>query len=124
MTAQSGEIISSGRIVFVEDEFGRFADISDWLTRLDMSYTRLKAAGWDFILTLRAGVDQFSRTSHEKAELYELAGAQLGLSPRTLQNYVSLARSAVAQIAISLDLEFAYAHAALGLDEDVARDLL
>lgn len=101
-----------------------YRDIAEWLACLDVSYTHLKATGWAFISTLRAGVDQFGRTDHRKAELYELAGNQLGVSARTLANYVSLSRSAVAEIAQSLDLDFAHAHAALGLDEDVARDIL
>jgi len=101
-----------------------YRNIADWLACLDASYLHLKATGWTFINTLRAGIDQFGRTDHAKADLYALAGNQLGVSPRTLANYVSLSRSAVAEIAQSLDLDFAHAHAALGLDEDIARDLL
>lgn len=101
-----------------------YRDIADWLTCLDIAYTHLKATGWTFIQTLRYGIDQFGRTDHRKAELYELAAAQLGVSPRTLANYVSLARSPVAEIAQGLELEFSHAHAALGLEPDAAHDLL
>lgn len=101
-----------------------YRNIADWLACLDASYLHLKATGWTFINTLRAGIDQFGRTDHAKADLYALAGNQLGVSPRTLANYVSLSRSAVAEIAQGLDLDFAHAHAALGLEPDVARDIL
>lgn len=102
----------------------RFTTVSEWLSRLDDSYSRAKRAGWDFIVTLRDGIDQFGRTDHRKADLYELAANQIGVSARTLQNYVSMSRSVVASIAIDLDLDFNHANAALGLSEDVARDLL
>lgn len=102
----------------------RFDTVSDWLNSLDESYGRAKSAGWDFIITLRGGIDQFGRTDHRKAELYEVAANQIGVSSRTLQNYVSMSRSAVAKIAMDLDLDFSHANAAMGLNEEVARDLL
>lgn len=101
-----------------------FTDVSCWLERLDHAYGRARLAGWEFIYILRAGVDQLGRTDHAKAELYELASAQVGLATRTLQTYVSAARSPNANIAIEMGLTFQHARAVLGLPEGVAESML
>lgn len=101
-----------------------FVDVSDWLTQLDISYGRFRKAGWDFLLVLRGGIDQFGRTDHAKAELYDLASQQTGLSVNTLMTYVSTIRSPISPIAIELGLTFSHARAALGLEAEVANDIL
>lgn len=101
-----------------------FIDIPDWLTQLDISYGRFRKAGWDFLLVLRAGVDQFGRTDHAKAELYELASQQTGLAVSTLITYVSTVRSPISPVAIELGLTFSHARAALGMEPEAANDLL
>jgi len=101
-----------------------FIDISDWLTQLDISYGRFRKAGWDFLLILRAGVDQFGRTDHAKSELYDLASQQTGLAVSTLITYVSTVRSPISPVAIELGLTFSHARAALGMEPEAANDLL
>ena len=101
-----------------------FVDVSNWLEKLDRSYENAKASMWNFAATLAAGIDQFGRTDPRKMELYELASQQVGLTVRTLQTYVSAVRSPVASLAIDKDLSFQHARAVLGLEPDIADDLL
>lgn len=101
-----------------------FIDVSSWLDRVGRTYDNAKMTMWDFVMTLAAGIDQFGRNDPKREELYELAGHQLGLTIGTLKTYVSAARSPVASLAIEKDLTFQHARAVLGLDEDVADDLL
>lgn len=102
----------------------RFVDVSDWLTKLDGSYSKAKRAGWEFLHILRNGVDQFGRTDHAKADLYQLAAQQIGIAPTTLQDYASTMRKPSTATAIGLDLEMGHAVAVLGLDDEVAISVL
>lgn len=111
-------------MTLVKTQEQSFVDISDWLTQIDDSYSRFRAAGWEFIIKLRDGLDQFGRTNHAKMELYELASQQIGLTVNSLQTYASAARSPVASIAIELGLTFSHARAAIGLETDVAESIL
>lgn len=102
----------------------RFRDVSDWLTRLTNEFETAKHTYWQFIFDLRDGIDQFGRTDHGKMHLYELAAGQLGLSVKTVQNYVSAARSPLSATACDLGLEVWHLMAVLGLDIEVGHDLL
>lgn len=71
-----------------------FIDVSDWLAQISDAYGAHVRAGWEFIDKLRDGIDRFGgQNRHGVAELYELASQQIGLTVKTLQNYVSLSRS-------------------------------
>lgn len=102
----------------------RYVDTSDWLTQLDAAYSMAKTAGWEFLFTLRAGIDQFGRSDFRRMEMYELAATQIGLNVRTLQNYVSVTRKGYVQMAVALDLDMGHANAVLGLDDEHAEDVL
>lgn len=101
-----------------------YGDLSDWLTQLDAAYSMAKVAGWEFLFTLKAGIEQFGRSDHRRMEVYELAANQIGLNVRTLQNYVSVTRKGFTQMAVALDLDMGHANAVLGLDDEVAEDVL
>lgn len=101
-----------------------FSDVSQWLERVEFTYGRLKLAGWEFVLTLQKGIDQFGRTDPAKMELYELASQQVGLSVNTLQNYVSTARKPSTVYAVELGLQLGHAQAVIGLEDVVAESVL
>lgn len=101
-----------------------FATVSEWLSCLTEVYGEYQRSMWQFVVALRAGVDQFGRTSHEKADLYRLAAEQLQMSPKTVQNYVSASRKASTEYAIELGLEIGHAVAVLGLENDEAEAVL
>lgn len=101
-----------------------YGDLSEWLAQLDAAYSMAKVAGWEFLFTLRAGIDQFGRNDIRRMEVYELAANQIGLNVRTLQNYVSVTRKGFTQMAVALDLDMGHANAVLGLDDEHAEDVL
>lgn len=101
-----------------------FPNVSTWLHRLEHSHESAKFSMWDFVMTLRCGLDQFGRTDARKDELYELASQQIGLSVGTLKTYASAVSSPSAAIAIDKGLSFQHARAVLGLDAEVADDML
>ncbi len=102
-----------------------FSDVSEWLTQLQDKHQALYIIGWEFLQTLRDGIDQFGRANdHALAELYDLASQTTNMSTKRLQNLVSMSRNAVAEIAQEYELEFGYAEAVLGLEPDEADDIL
>lgn len=102
----------------------RFDDVSNWLACVESSYAAAQRSMWEFLLVLRAGVDQFGRTDHAKAELYEAAAVAIGRSAKTIQNYVSASRKPTTELAIELGLELGHAVAVLGLDNERAEGVL
>lgn len=71
-----------------------FVDVSAWLTHIGTYYTIHIQSGWEFVDALRLGIEQFGGQNRAAvSELYDLASQHVGLAVRTLQNYVSIARS-------------------------------
>lgn len=98
-----------------------FSDVSDWLTCLDQSHAVATRSGWEFVIVLAAGVDQFGRDNDaKKAELYKLASDQLNLAESTLKSYVSTLHKPSSQVAIERGLEIGHAKAVLGLEHEQA----
>lgn len=73
---------------------------------------------------IRWAIDNLCATHEEKEEFYEIASSQWGASVKTLRNYVSMARSPIARIAQERELTFDHANVVLGLDPEIAEDLL
>jgi hypothetical protein len=94
---------------------------SEWLAELSSAYEQYVESGWAFAQQLAAGA---GRTREERVWAYELAAAQLGISPKTVANYANTARSPVAHIAQELGLELGHGRAVLGLDSEIAGELL
>lgn len=102
----------------------RFHNVSHWLESLDQTYALAKAAGWEFLFTLRDGIAQFAKSDPDRMALLEDAANQIGLNVRTLQNYLSVARKSWISIAVELDRDIGHAAAVQGLDDEVAEDVL
>ena len=95
-----------------------------WLSGIASAYGRYCRAGWEFIFLLRDGIDTLPRNDQERAKLYEDTYHLTGLSIHTMQNYVSAARKPYAQTACELGLEIGHLDAVLGLDDEIAEDVL
>lgn len=102
----------------------QFHDVGHWLDCLDEAYARFRRVGWEFVVTLRAGVDQFARNDEQRMALMEAAAEQLHISVKTVQNYVSTSRNPAALVAMELGLSIGHAVAVLGLEEERQSDLL
>jgi hypothetical protein len=103
----------------------QFTDVSAWLTQLQEQNAAWQAIGWEFLETLRDGINQFGRSNDSALmELYDLASQATGIGIKRLQNLVSMARNEVSQIAQDYELDFGYAEAVLGLSADEADDIL
>lgn len=102
-----------------------FADVPTWLDSVGRTCENADLAMWHFVLTLAAGVDQFGKNDKAKIEeLYDLASQQTGVRVTSLKTYVSAAHSPKAVMALEHGLTFQHARAVLGLDDDVADDML
>ena len=88
------------------------------LLDLETCYKREVSAGWEFIRKLALYVDTFG-----PAYYYEAAD-HLGLSPKSLRDYASVARNPISTYAESLGLTRAHAQSVLGVDSEDARALL
>ena len=72
----------------------KFIDVSSWLTHIGTYYNVHIQSGWEFVDSLRLGIEQFGGQNRAAvSELYDLASQHVGLAVRTLQNYVSISRS-------------------------------
>lgn len=88
------------------------------LIDLETTYKRELAMGWAFIRKLALFVGEWG-----PAYLYQVAD-HLNRQPKTLQNYVSLARNPISHYAESVGLSRQHAGAVLGLPEEQAKALL
>lgn len=88
------------------------------LIDLETTYKRELAMGWAFIRKLALFVDTWG-----SPYIYQVAD-HLGRAPKTLQNYISIARSPISHYAESLGLSRADAGAVVGLPEEEAKALL
>ena len=82
------------------------------LIDLETTYKRELAMGWAFIRKLALFVDTWG-----PGYIYQVAD-HLGRSPKTLQNYISIARAPISHYAESLGLSRADAGAVVGLPEE------
>ena len=88
------------------------------LIDLEATYKRELAMGWAFIRKLALFVGEWG-----PEYIYQVAD-HLGRSPKTLQNYISIARAPISHYAESLGLSRADAGAVVGLPEEQAKALL
>lgn len=88
------------------------------LIDLETTYKKELAMGWAFIRKLALFVGEWG-----PGYIYQVAD-HLGKAPKTLQNYVSLARNPISHYAERLGLSRQHAGAVLGLDEEEAKALL
>lgn len=88
------------------------------LLDLEQCYRTEVSAGWLFIRKLAAYVDAFG-----PAYYYQVAD-HMGLSPKSLRDYASVARSPISHYAEQLGLSRTHAQAVLGLPEEEAKSLL
>ena len=88
------------------------------LIDLETTYKRELAMGWAFIRKLALFVGEWG-----PGYIYQVAD-HLGRSPKTLQNYISIARAPISHYAESLGLSRADAGAVVGLPEEEAKALL
>lgn len=101
------------------------ADVkAEWLSQIMNAYGRYCRAGWEFIFLLRDGIDALPRNEQERYSLYEDTFHLTGLSIKTQQNYVSAARKPYAMLAQELGLEIGHLDAVLGLEDQIAEDVL
>jgi len=97
--------------------------LSEWLQALTELHALRTKAGWAFVDLLREGIDTFGGTEYEKAELYRLAGEQVGLTTKTLQNYCSISRKFPPERRPD-GVDIGHCDAVLGLDDGQADYLL
>ena len=88
------------------------------LIDLEATYKRELAMGWAFIRKLALFVGEWG-----PGYIYQVAD-HLNRSPKTLQNYISIARAPISHYAESLGLSRADAGAVVGLPEEEAKALL
>jgi hypothetical protein len=88
------------------------------LIDLENTYKREVSAGWEFIRKLVAYVEAFGQDYY-----YEVAD-HMGLSPKTLRDYASIARNPISHYAEGLGLTRTHAQAVLGLVTEEAKALL
>lgn len=88
------------------------------LIDLETTYKRELAMGWAFIRKLALFVGEWG-----PAYIFQVAD-HLGRHPKTLQNYVSIARAPISHYAESLGLSRQHAGAVVGLPEEEAKALL
>ena len=91
---------------------------ADWIIELETQHTGHRASGWKFILTLEAGVKAFGDWA------ISAAADQLNVQPKTLANYLAVARSEVATLAQELGLSISHCQSVVGLPVEEARALL
>lgn len=110
-------------VVLIESKH-RFIDVSDWLTKITNDKNAYVDSGWELIDDLKDGIDQFGGKNRAAvSELYELASQQIEWSVKTLQNYVSIARSFPPQRRIQ-GLGISHYKAVLGLPDGEQDELL
>lgn len=98
-------------------------DESQWLVTLESLWTQHTTAGWQFVVTLRDGIDELGSKT-DKGTLYDLVANQCNVSAKRLQNLTSMARRASSMVAMELGLEIAHAEYVLGLTDTEAIAIL
>ena len=102
-------------------------DLSSLTDELSKLWAAHLNYGWRFLFCLRDRLDELKEelgTQYKEQELLQQIGAALDMKPKTLWNKVNVARKPWAYLAHDLALTIGHGDAVLGLDDEVAEDLL